>query len=140
MRWKVITLFLLALVNLSCLNVFSPIDSPSGDAQFLSLARACFDQGDIDCANKYYAKVSGTTEAETAAAEEAFTILDKNGATMGALMQSLGCGASSSRARAAHGAGSSALRSSAARPGTRPRAAPCSWRDAHGSTPAPAPR
>ncbi len=92
MRWKVITLFLLALINLSCLNVFSPIDSPSGDAQFLSLARACFDQGDVDCANKYYGKISGTTEAETAAAEEAFTILDKNGATMGALMQSLGSG------------------------------------------------
>ncbi|MBI3534419.1 MAG: hypothetical protein HY072_02890, partial [Deltaproteobacteria bacterium] len=63
----------------SCPNVFDPIDNPSGDAQLLSAARACFDKGDLACAKDNYGKITGTTDAEYAAAETAFTILEENG-------------------------------------------------------------
>ena len=36
----------IALLNSGC-NLFGGIDTPSGDAQLLSAARACFDQGDF---------------------------------------------------------------------------------------------
>lgn len=70
-------------------NVFDPLDTVSGDAQLLSAARACFDRGDLVCAKDHYDKLS-SDQAEVAAAETAFVILDENGITMQAFMDSLG--------------------------------------------------
>jgi hypothetical protein len=83
----------LALLTTSC-NVFSPLDHPTSDAQKLSKARACLDQGDFDCAKQYYeaveADTSDATSANTAAAEEAFAIIDSQGVTMASFTTLLG--------------------------------------------------
>jgi hypothetical protein len=68
-------------------NIFDPFDSPSGDAQLLSAARACFDQGDIACANEYYGQLSTTTLKDTALSEQAFAILDSQGVTMAVFLK-----------------------------------------------------
>ncbi len=72
----------LSFLLVSC-NLFDPIDSPSGDDQILSRARACFDQGDFDCAKKYYAMLESSSYGDTALSEEAFSLLDQSGAGMG---------------------------------------------------------
>jgi hypothetical protein len=77
---------LLALGTSAC-NLFDPFDSPSGDAQLLSAARACFDQGDIACANEYYGQLSTTTLRDTALSEQAFAILDGQGVSMAVFMK-----------------------------------------------------
>lgn len=82
-------LVLLILLSTTSCNIFDPLDSPTGDAQILSAARACFDRGDIACAKDLYSKLS-TDEADTAAAETAFAILDENGVSMQVFMDSLG--------------------------------------------------
>jgi hypothetical protein len=63
-----------ALAALSGCNVFSVLDSPSGDAQLISAARACFDQGDFACARDNYSKLSDSS-ADIRASEEAFLAL-----------------------------------------------------------------
>lgn len=82
---KMLTLAGCASLLAQC-NLFAPFDSPSGDAQLLSAARACFDRGDMDCAREYYAQVSGN-ERDAALAEQAFAVLDGQGATMAAFIQ-----------------------------------------------------
>lgn len=39
-------------------NIYEFMDTPSGDAQVLAKARACFDEGDFNCARDYYGKLS----------------------------------------------------------------------------------
>lgn len=78
-----------SLALLTGCNVFSVVDSPSGNAQDLSKARACFDQGDLPCAQQYYAKVSGS-EQDQALSEDSFTYLDQEGAGMGNFMAFVG--------------------------------------------------
>jgi hypothetical protein len=78
----------LGLMLTAC-NVFDPLDSPTGDAQLLSAARAAFDEGQLDRALEYYGKLSAD-QAETRAAEEAFVLLDQNDAGIGALMTAIG--------------------------------------------------
>jgi hypothetical protein len=78
----------LALSTSAGCNLFGPIDSPSGDAQLISAARACFDQGDITCARELYAQVSAN-HADISASETAFAILDENGVDMGAFVAAL---------------------------------------------------
>lgn len=93
---KITTLLSLAalLLSSSCtFNIFDPIDGPGDDPdQLLSAARACFDNGDFECAAEFYGKLEGTTYGEQAAAEQAFAILDQNGAGMKAFMKALGGG------------------------------------------------
>ncbi len=79
---KAATLAALVFLLASC-NLFDPLDSPSGDEQLLSAARACFDVGDFDCAKKYYLELETTTYADIALAEGAFVLLDQSGAGMG---------------------------------------------------------
>ncbi len=62
-------------------NVFDPLDSPSGDAQLLSAARKCFDEGNFECANEYYSQLS-SDQAEIKASESAYVLLDQNGVGM----------------------------------------------------------
>lgn len=81
----------LALLATSC-NMFSFIDSPSGDAQLKSAARACFDRGDMECALEHYQKLS-SSESDVIASETAYTLLDQEGASMGAFMEFVGNGA-----------------------------------------------
>ena len=77
-----------------CGNIFDPFDSPSGDAQLLSDARAYFDQGEFEKAAKLYAEISGD-KADEVNADSAFRILDVNGASMGQFMISFGTGGGS---------------------------------------------
>jgi hypothetical protein len=72
-------------------NLFGGIDSPKGDAQLLSAARACFDQGDLACARENYAKLSGNL-ADIKNSELAYAILEEQGAGMSEFMQALGDG------------------------------------------------
>jgi len=90
------TFFLTLLLALSlglssCLNVFAPIDSPSTDYQYISKARACFDEKDLTCAREYYAKASNSF-ADTRESELAFVELDSSGATMGDFMSAFSGG------------------------------------------------
>ncbi len=89
-KWNRVFLSLAALVvvlgSTSCLNVYSPIDKPSGNQQNLSAARAAFDRGDIDKAREYYGKISGD---ETATAELIFVDLDSCGADIDAFATAL---------------------------------------------------
>ncbi len=89
---KLLTPIIATSVLSGCLNVFSPIDKPSGDAQLKSAARACFDQGDLDCAKNFYGKITGTSDAEFANAEIAFSQLEQNGVSMGTFIEVLGGG------------------------------------------------
>jgi hypothetical protein len=95
--WKRVLLSLAATAALagsfSCMNVFSPIDKPHGDGQYLSAARAAFDRGDISSAREYYGKVTGD-QAETAKAEEIFLDMDACGADIDAFATALAGGAS----------------------------------------------
>lgn len=82
----------LALFAMSC-NIFDWIDNPSGDDQLLSAARACFDQGDFDCALKYYGELSSSAN-DIKNSEQAFAILDQEGASMSVFMRAIGEGTS----------------------------------------------
>lgn len=79
-------------LSLSGCNVFSSLDSPDGDAQLLSAARACFDKGDVACALDHYSKLSSGSSSEVAAAERAFAVLDQNGVGMGKFITTMASG------------------------------------------------
>lgn len=87
MRFSPISMVLLgtllcATLSLSgCLNLFSPLDQPSGDAQYLSAARACFDKMDFSCAQENYSKISSANN-DVKLEEEAILVFAKNGASM----------------------------------------------------------
>lgn len=94
--WNIGIVVLALLSGSGCgFNVFGWMDSPTNDAQILSRARACFDQGDLTCARAYYARLS-TSYADIQASELAFAILHENGATMNAFLTSFGGGTSGS--------------------------------------------
>lgn len=77
----------LSLIGLtSCLNVYDSFDSPSGDEQILSAARAEFDKGNLEEARSLYQKL-GTNDS--ALAELAFVDLNEAGVTMSALTKAL---------------------------------------------------
>src|SRR5205809_424094 len=88
-QWKRVFLSLAATVALaggsSCINLFDPIDNPSGEGQLLSAARAAFDKGDMATARELYGKAGG----ETALSETIFLDLDGCGADIGALASAL---------------------------------------------------
>ncbi len=81
------------LVLSGCLNIYSPLDSPSGDQQLLSAGRSCFDRGDYACAKTEFSKLS-SSNADTEAAENAFVILAQNGAGSGVFIKVFGTGTS----------------------------------------------
>ncbi|MEO5971284.1 MAG: hypothetical protein ABIQ95_15265 [Bdellovibrionia bacterium] len=79
------------LISTGC-NAFAPFDSPSGDVQVLAAARACFDQGDFQCAADKYHTLELSTSITTlnqAYSEDAFEILAKNGITFSVFMTSV---------------------------------------------------
>lgn len=81
-----------AALTLTSCNLFGGIDKPSGDIQLLDAARACLDQGDFDCANDYYQKISDNTY-DIKAHEGSLAILGKNNVFyMSDLISSLGGG------------------------------------------------
>lgn len=82
----------LLLMLTSCtFNIFAPLDSPSGDPQLLSTARAALDRGDFVTAAKDYQALS-TADADIAASEQAFMLLDQSGAGMMAFASAFGTG------------------------------------------------
>lgn len=50
----------LALPFIASCNMFEFMDSPSGDAQLTSAARACLDEGKFECAREYYNQLSNS--------------------------------------------------------------------------------
>ncbi len=72
-------LFLLSAlgISLGACNLFGFISPPTNDAQRLSLARACFDEGDFVCASKQYGDV--TDQTAVAASELILSQLDDLG-------------------------------------------------------------
>lgn len=84
---------LLVISCTSCLNLFEAVDDPSGDPQILSAARACFDQGDLECALDYYKRLSADYK-DIRNSEEAFAILDRAGIQMSTFMEAFGNGGS----------------------------------------------
>jgi hypothetical protein len=79
----------LLLIGLSGCNLFGGIDSPSGDAQIASAARACLDQGDYACALSNYQKLS-SADSDITNSESAYAVFDQNGATFGAFAAGFG--------------------------------------------------
>jgi hypothetical protein len=81
-----------SLIFLSgCLNIFSGLDSPSGDPQVYSAGRSCLDQGNYSCALAEF-KALSSSSSDNQAADSAFTILAQNGAGSGVLIQNFGTG------------------------------------------------
>jgi hypothetical protein len=82
-------LFLLTPLNgmISC-NIFSPVDPPAGDAQLLSAARSCFNQGNFDCAKKYYGQLS-SNQSDEGNTEETLAVLAQLGLTADAFFSAI---------------------------------------------------
>ncbi len=74
-----------------CINIFDPVDTPSGDEQVLAAARACFDDGDLDCAADFYKQLSNSF-VDRKNTEEAFLILERAGIGMSFFIQAFGDG------------------------------------------------
>jgi hypothetical protein len=72
-------------------NIFGPVDNPGGDTQVLAYARACLNQGNFTCALENYAKLT-TVFADVQKSEQAMTILNQQGITMGAFSNAFGTG------------------------------------------------
>lgn len=87
-------LFVSSLLSVSIIgcgvNLFEWADSPSSDEQKLAAARACFDEGDINCALDYYTEISEQGDVEKM--ERAFAILDRQGAGMDSVIAAVGPG------------------------------------------------
>lgn len=66
-------------------NLFSFVDSPSGDIQLLSAARSALDRGDYASASKYYGLISSAS-SDQVTSESAFEILAQNGMTISVFM------------------------------------------------------
>lgn len=92
MHRRLITFSALALLGLaiSSCNIFDPIDSPSGDAQILSAARAAFDKGDYEKARELYAKLS--SKDDKIRSEEAFRKLTAAGVDASFFVSAFGGG------------------------------------------------
>jgi hypothetical protein len=68
-------------LTLSACNLFGGIDSPSGDQQLLSAARAAFDQGNYSQALNYYQQLSGN-ESDIKLSETAYLAFNQAGGTI----------------------------------------------------------
>jgi len=79
---------LLSLIMTSGCNLYGGIDSPSTDAQRLSVGQACFDAGNYSCALTNFSAVS--TSNEQGAAESAFALLAESGAGFGVFLNTFG--------------------------------------------------
>jgi hypothetical protein len=88
-----LSIFILFLFTSSC-NVYQTVDKPSENAQYLSRARACFDQGQFDCASEYYQKLSDAYQ-DRGIVEDTFAVLEKEGAGMGTFISAFIGGGSS---------------------------------------------
>ncbi len=77
--------------SLTACNIYKFMDKPSSDLQILSAARACFDQGDLNCALDYYGKLSDDSK-NIRIAEQAFVKLAQNNAGMKEFLQTAGTG------------------------------------------------
>jgi hypothetical protein len=88
-RFALFSVIAVSALSVTSCNIFSPLSSPSGDAQLLSEARACFDQGNYTCANNDYEKLS-SSDADIATSEEAYVTLAQEGASMANLMLFVG--------------------------------------------------
>lgn len=84
-------LALLTGLLLTGCNAFSPLSSPSGDAQLLSAARAAFDQGNYQQAINYYGQLS-SSNSDTGLAESAYAEMTEAGASMQAYAGAFGKG------------------------------------------------
>ena len=88
---RIIKNYLICIFHLflfaSC-NIFSSIDQPTSNTQYLEKARSCFDQGDLKSALTYYGKVSGS-DADKAFAETIFATLSANNLTTEAFLNSV---------------------------------------------------
>jgi hypothetical protein len=90
-RWCVFFFVAVASMANSC-NLWSGLDSPSGDAQLLSAARGCFDRGDYTCATEYYQALSNS-QADVKTSETILMQLAQNGfLSISDLVASLGSG------------------------------------------------
>lgn len=90
-KWTFTLTSLLALAGLTSCNIYGGIDKPSGDAQLISAARACLDDGNFSCATTYYQQVSASN-LDIQQSEEAFTLLNQSGASMAAFAGAFGNG------------------------------------------------
>lgn len=88
-HWRLASLAPVCLV-IAC-NAFDSLDTPTNDDQILSAARACFDEGDLECARGWYQKLS-SSESDVRASEEAFLTLDQSGAGMSVFIGAVGEG------------------------------------------------
>jgi len=80
---------LFAALALTACNVFDPIDSPTTDNQLISVARACFNRGDVECAQANYEKLS-TNAADIKNSEEAMVALQAVNAGMSSFIAAFG--------------------------------------------------
>jgi hypothetical protein len=79
----------LAAASTGC-NLFGGIDKPGNDAQYLSAAEACMDQGNYACAAAEYAKV--TSDTDQALSDESLALLAQSGAKFETFAQTFGSG------------------------------------------------
>lgn len=89
--WFFYIFFLIQFILFSGCNVFDPLDNPSGDEDLLSAARACLDQGDYECARRYYEQLSADSN-DSMHSELAFTTLDENAIGLSGILSALGGG------------------------------------------------
>ncbi|MFZ9596665.1 MAG: hypothetical protein ACO3A2_11390 [Bdellovibrionia bacterium] len=61
------------LLTLSGCNLYESMDSPTGEKQLLSAARACFNLGDFTCALKYYQALTSSSSTSTATSDQAYS-------------------------------------------------------------------
>lgn len=88
-RLAILCFVLLMTIGLATgCNLYEGLSTPAGDAQVLSKARACFDQGDYTCASQYYAQLS-SADSDIAYSEEAFLILAQAGASSGVFINAV---------------------------------------------------
>jgi hypothetical protein len=79
-----------SLLSLTACNLYGGIDKPSGDAQHLSAARACLDNGDYDCAQTNYQALSSNENDVKISEEELTTLAQQNIFSISDLVSTLG--------------------------------------------------
>jgi hypothetical protein len=114
MKTRSILLFFCAAFLTSCnvFNIWGPLDNPSGDTQVLAYARACLNHGNFTCALENYAKLT-TVYSDIQKSEQAMTILNQQGVTMGAFSSAFGTGSRNTTGGAALSKLAGSLRSGA---------------------------
>jgi hypothetical protein len=77
------------LLLTGCFNIYAPFDSPGGDAQLVSAARAALDRGDFATAAQDYGKLS-SSNVDIEYSEGAYGVLDQYGVGFGAFGSAFG--------------------------------------------------